>query len=133
MRDSKVVKRVLGEELKKVAEEWAGQKLELSAVYGVRRYRRGAKLALHVDKLSTHVISFIINLGQEVDLPWHLDILNNLEEAAKVELKPGEMILYESARLPHGRTQAFHGDSYMNIFVHFRPSTGWYEQDWAPE
>jgi prolyl 4-hydroxylase len=135
MRDSKKVKRVLGEELKKVAEEWAGLQLELSAVYGVRRYRRGAKLALHVDKLSTHVVSFIINLGQEVDkdLPWNLDILSNSGEAAKVELKPGDMLLYESARLPHGRTQTFQGDSYMNIFVHFRPSFGWYDWDWSPE
>ena len=29
-----------------------------------RRYRHGARLALHVDKLSTHVISFIINIDQ---------------------------------------------------------------------
>ena len=132
VKDSRAVKKVLGEQLKSVAEEWAGIQLDLSTVYGVRRYRRGAKLALHVDKLPTHVVSFIINLGQEVDRdnPWYLDILDSSGVAHKVVLKQGEMILYESARLPHGRTQALNGDSYMNIFVHFRPTSGWYEDDW---
>lgn len=135
MKDSRRVKRVLGEELKEIAEDWAGLELELSAVYGVRKYQRGARLALHVDKMSTHVVSFIMNLQQTVDKdsPWYLDILSNSGDPARVDLKQGEMLLYESARLPHGRTKPFQGDSYMNIFVHFKPSMGWYEEDWAPE
>lgn len=134
VKDGKIVKTVLGKELKELAETWSGVGLELSSVYGVRNYRRGARLALHVDRLATHVVSFILNIQQQVDdgAPWYLDILDNNGEYSQVELEQGEMVLYESARLPHGRTSPFQGESYMNIFVHFRPVIGWYEENWAP-
>ena len=39
----------------------------------------------------------------------------------KLFLKPGEMILYESAKIPHGRQYPLKGDFYDNLFVHFHP------------
>ena len=38
-----------------------------------------------------------------------------------IYLKPGEMLLYESAKVPHGRQFPLEGDYYDNLFVHFRP------------
>ena len=35
--------------------------------YGIRRYTRGSVLYSHVDRVSTHVISVIINIEQMVD------------------------------------------------------------------
>ncbi len=32
----------------------------------------------------------------------------------------GEMVLYESAKVPHGRQYPFNGTFFDNIFVHFR-------------
>ena len=95
------VNQEVGRGLLKLAEEWSGLELELSTVYGPRRYRRDARLALHVDRLSTHVISVIINLEQQVDSPWLLDILDNQDQAHQVELEPGQMLLYESGMAPH--------------------------------
>lgn len=34
-------------------------------------------------------------------------------------LKPGDMVWYESARLPHGRAKPLKGDYFDNIFIHF--------------
>ena len=119
----------VGEYLKQTAEHWSKVPLELTSIYGVRKYRRGATLALHVDKLSTHVVSAIINIGQEVDQgrDWTLDILDNSGRGHQVVLTQGQMLLYESARLPHGRTKPLHGDHYSNIFVHFKPANvAWY-------
>ena len=48
----------------------------------------------------------------------------------QVGLAPGQMLLYESARLPHGRTRPLRGESYTNIFVHYRPAnTSWHTTD----
>ena len=34
-------------------------------------------------------------------------------------LKPGEMLLYESAKVPHGRQFPLEGEYFENILVHF--------------
>ena len=36
-------------------------------------------------------------------------------------LKPGQMLLYESAKCPHGRSSALKGDWYASLFSHFMP------------
>lgn len=36
-------------------------------------------------------------------------------------MKPGEALLYESARCMHGRPVPLRGKEYSNIFVHYRP------------
>jgi hypothetical protein len=40
-----------------MAEEWIGRKLSISAVYGIRRYLRGAYLAAHVDKMGKRQVN----------------------------------------------------------------------------
>ena len=42
-----------------------------------------------------------------------------------VNMKPGDLLLYESAKLLHGRPTPFDGDFYANIFVHYMPESGW--------
>ena len=81
------VKEALAEELRGLAESWAGLELEVSKVYGPRRYSRHSRLALHVDRLSTHVISAIVNIQQELDSPWLLDILDNTGRPHQLELR----------------------------------------------
>ena len=36
-------------------------------------------------------------------------------------LEPGDLLLYESAKIFHGRQQPLNGDFYDNLFVHFQP------------
>ena len=36
-----------------------------TSVYGIRRYTRGAWLVSHLDHMHTHVVSAILNIGQQ--------------------------------------------------------------------
>ena len=122
-----------GEKIFKVlgplAEQWSGVKLRPTSLYGVRRYLNNSALLSHVDKSSTHVISLILNMRQDVDQPWPLFIRDHQGEDHEVYLKPGDMVWYESAACVHSRQLPLNGRFYDNIFVHFAPrGTGtWYE------
>jgi prolyl 4-hydroxylase len=59
---------------------------------------------MHVDTVSTHVVSAIINVDQgEIEKDWPLLILDHHDNEHSVIMKPGDMLLYESAKLLHGR------------------------------
>ena len=62
----------------------------------------------------------LFQIDQKVDEPWPLTVINHLGEKKKIFLKPGEMLLYESAKMPHGRQFPLIGDYYDNLFVHYR-------------
>ena len=47
-------------------------------------------------------------------------IADNNGRPGKVTLKAGEMLLYESARVPHGRMEPLNGRRFDNLFVHFK-------------
>ena len=73
----------------------------------------------HTDGFETRVISSILNVAQQVDTPWALQIDDHNGVEHEVFLRPGEMVLYESAVLSHGRIKPFNGDYYSNLFVHY--------------
>ena len=39
------------------------------------------------------------------------------------------MVLYESAKLPHGRYYPLKGNYYDNLFVHYFPAKVWYNEE----
>ena len=45
--------------------------------------------------------------------------MDNEGQKKMIFLKPGEMLLYESAKVPHGRQFPLEGEYYENILVHF--------------
>lgn len=52
-----------------ILEAWSGVKLQNPGlVFGIRRYLYGAWMMLHVDRLPTHVISAIIQVGNTIIL-----------------------------------------------------------------
>ena len=54
--------------LKPILEDWSKTRLsEDMTVYGIRRYLRGSWLSLHVDKISTHVLSAILQVQLSVN------------------------------------------------------------------
>ena len=55
------IKTKIGAGLLEMAERWSGIKLELSSVYGIRRYLRGSYLGTHVDKTSKSKIETVRN------------------------------------------------------------------------
>ena len=51
-------------QIKPLVERWSKQKLSSEVtIYGIRRYLRNSWLSLHVDKMSTHVLSAILQVG----------------------------------------------------------------------
>lgn len=81
---------------------WTGQELEGSSVYGIRIYKEGAILAPHVDRLPL-ISSAIINVEQDVDEEWPLEVFGHDGVARNVTMEPGDMVLYESHSVLHGR------------------------------
>lgn len=57
-------------------EEWTGHKLVECSLYGIRIYTEGAMLAPHVDR-NPLVSSAIINVDQDVDEPWPLEVIGH--------------------------------------------------------
>ena len=54
-----------------------------------------------------------------MDKDWPLHVIDNQGNKKRIYLEPGEMLLYESARMPHGRQIPFEGEYYDNLFAHF--------------
>ncbi len=115
------LKTEIHESLKPMLEEWSGIQLTPTYIYGIRRYNRGAHLKCHRDRLDTHIISAILNIAQDVDEDWALEIEDHYCRRHQIILAPGEMIFYEGARLLHGRPLPFKGEFYANAFVHYKP------------
>jgi hypothetical protein len=103
-----------------IIQEWTGQESFPTSVYGIRVYKEGAILSTHVDRLPL-VSSMIINVDQDVDEDWVLEVIGHDGRAYNVTQKPGDIILYESHSILHGRPFALKGRYYANIFVHFAP------------
>eukprot|EP00624_Nannochloropsis_granulata_P007380 evm.model.NODE_7421_length_28612_cov_28.772577.11 len=119
--DHKMRELVFGT-IKPILESWVGgEKLVPTSTYGIRRYYNGSVLRDHVDIGATHVVSAILNLGQDVDEVWPLQILDHEGRRHFIEMAAGDMCLYESATSIHGRTQAMVGRTFDNIFTHFAP------------
>jgi len=104
------------------AENPAKINLQPASLYGIRVYGKGAVLAPHVDRLPL-VTSAIINVAQDLDgeEPWPLEVYGHDGVAYNVTLEPGDMLLYESHSVIHGRPFPFQGSYYANVFIHFEP------------
>lgn len=101
-------------------EDWTGMQQAISSVYGIRSYHNGSILAPHVDRLPL-VSSAILNVAQDVEEDWPLEVYDHNGRAHNVTMKPGDLVLYESHSVIHGRPFALKGNYYANIFVHFEP------------
>ena len=128
-----LVERVLHEMLP-YAEEWVGIPLVPHQAYGFRVYRNDSQLYMHLDRLETHVISFILHIDSSEDAePWPLFIEDFHGRTHEVVLTPGDMLFYESSKCYHGRVRPFRGTWYTSVFVHYHPTERWLppEMDWA--
>ena len=95
---------------------WTGQQLAECSLYGIRVYKEGAILAPHVDRLPL-VSSAIINVDQDVDEPWPLEVIGHDGKAHNVTMVPGDMVLYESHSVLHGRPFPLNGRFMANVFM----------------
>jgi len=103
-----------------VLEEWTGQHLAPCSMWGIRIYYNNSILTPHVDR-NPLVTSAIINVAQDVDEDWPLEVWGHDGKPYNISMKPGDMVLYESHSILHGRPFPMRGKFYANIFVHFEP------------
>lgn len=83
-------------------------------------YTNGSILNPHIDRLPL-VSSCIVNVAQDVDEDWPLEVYNRFGEAVNITMRPFDMVFYESHSLVHGRPFPLNGRFYANIFIHFEP------------
>lgn len=71
------------------------------------------------------MISAILHISHSYDNdsePWPVEIENHRTgELISVNLVPGQMLLYESAKCLHGRRSTFRGKYYGSLFLHYAP------------
>jgi hypothetical protein len=112
--------------IRPLVEEWVGMPLEFTALYGIREYYRGSELRKHVDRVSTHVYSVIIQVDRKgLEKEWPLEVYDFDGSVKELEMGAGQLMFYQSAKLVHGRPKPLQGDVYANLFCHFRPRDKW--------
>lgn len=115
-----VLKQKIWNAARDTISQWTGQQLAECSLYGIRIYQEGAVLATHVDRLPL-VASAIINVDQDTDEPWPLEVIGHDGIAKNITMVPGDLVLYESHSVLHGRPFPLKGRFMANIFVHFEP------------
>ena len=115
------LKQKIWDAAKDTIERWTGMELQPTSMYGIRIYTEGSILSPHVDRLPL-VSSCIVNVAQDVDEDWPLEIYDRQGKAINITMEPGDMVLYESGSLIHGRPFPMKGRYYANIFIHFEPT-----------
>lgn len=123
------MRSLIHKQLQPMHEEFCGQELEPTFIYGIRSYKKGSTLVKHFDRVETHHISSIIIVDKDLRCgcgykefgdDWPLDIQDHNGDWHKVYAEPGEMILYESAICEHARIKPFQGESFNNFYVHYK-------------
>jgi len=116
-----ILKQAIWDAARDTLQEWTGHELTACSLYGIRVYTEGAVLATHVDRLPL-VSSAIVNVAQDVDEPWPIEVIGHDGQAHNVTMEPGDMVLYESHSILHGRPFPMKGRFFANVFIHFEPT-----------
>ena len=79
------------EDLLPLHEAWTGGELKGHNAYGLRVYREGSKLDMHIDKPLTHIISSILHVGHSEDMEsWPIVIEDFHGNTNEVHLQAGK-------------------------------------------
>lgn len=91
------IQRSLLDSVRPTLEAWTGQSLVFTSLYGVRVYKEGAVLSPHIDRLPL-VTSAIINVAQDTDEPWPLEVIGHDGKATNGK-SPWQRLKSEKYRL----------------------------------
>ena len=126
------LKFIWQDRLKAVVQDWVGVEIEQTDLYGIRQYEAGARLLTHVDRITTHAVSLIVNVAQgNLTAPWTVEVYDHANRLHEVKMEPGDIVYYESAKALHGRNSPLAGGFYANLFTHYRPigDPDWYKKE----
>lgn len=73
---------------KDILEEWTGNYLAPCSIWGIRAYHNNSILAPHVDR-NPLVSSAIINVAQDVDEDWPLEVWGHDGKPYNITMEPG--------------------------------------------
>jgi len=91
---------------------------ELYPTYSyLRIYMKGAVLEKHTDRNSCEV-SATIPLNYDSEPIWPLFLETADERVIRVELEPGDALIYKGIELPHWR-DPFEGERQVQVFLHY--------------
>ena len=99
-----------------IMEKTTGLKLNPAYTFA-RIYKKGDVLKRHKDRFSCE-ISTTMNLGGD---PWAIYLEPSGKEGLKgikVDLKPGDMLVYSGCELEHWRNK-FKGKEHIQVFLHY--------------
>jgi hypothetical protein len=117
---SDIAMETLLEQVKPVMEKHTGIKLSPTYSYA-RIYKKGDVLPRHKDRYSCE-ISTTLNLGGD-KWPIYLDPTGKKGQAGiKVNLNPGDMLIYSGCELEHWREE-FKGKDCVQVFLHYNKSS----------
>ena len=80
------LKNAIWDAARDTLQEWTGEELTQCSLYGIRVYTEGAMLATHVDRLPL-VSSAIVNVAQDVDEPWPIEVIGHDGKAYNVTVR----------------------------------------------
>jgi len=95
-----IIKQAIWDAAKDTVQEWTGEELTECSLYGIRVYTEGAVLATHVDRMPL-VSSAIVNVAQDVDEPWPIEVYGHDGKAYNVTMEPGDMVLVSTLMEVH--------------------------------
>ena len=111
-----IVMETLLLKLQPLMEKETGLKLNPNYSYA-RIYKKGDVLHRHKDRFSCE-ISTTLNLGGD---PWPIYLEPSGKESLqgiKIDLKPGDMLIYKGNELEHWR-DSFQGEDCAQVFLHY--------------
>ena len=109
--------------LKPILESWTNTNLIANNAYGYRVYRQGNIMNMHLDNSNTHIISCILHIDHDpMSQPWPIILEDYHGNTVEVMLESGDMLLYESSKVYHGRPKPFQGSWYTSLFLHYYPA-----------
>ena len=86
------LKKAIWDAARDTIQEWTGEELTECSLYGIRVYKEGAILASHVDRLPL-VSSAIINVAQDVDEPWPIEVYGHDGKATNVTMEVRALLM----------------------------------------
>ena len=104
---------LLLEDLHNLMETKTGVKLVPTYTY-FRVYGKGNDLKKHIDRLSCE-FSTTLNIGGD---SWPIFLKNKKKKTIKVNLKPGDLLIYKGMELEHWR-EKLEGNICAQIFLHY--------------
>lgn len=107
--------------LQPLHEQWAGCPLVPINAFGFRVFGRGQGLDLHVEHVSTHVVSSMLIVAADVEEPFAATFVDGAR-THRIALDAGQMLFYEGARLPHGHPEPLVGETFVVVHLHYRPA-----------